>query len=171
MDLFRLHSKNSAGCLREMSVSAPRSDCWVTFPPPLVRIGLMWPSGYWVRLHCGSFSVTSSCRASRTVKWILNRSSESSAWRLCYGPPYCFSPRSTPVFSPACPENCPPAIKDYVGWAGDLWVPIAKDHFAAVVGLPMAARAALLIVLVLCISSGAIEFEAWGLEFKGAQLP
>jgi hypothetical protein len=51
------------------------------------------------------------------------------------------------------------------------WVPIAKEHFSAVVGLPMAALAALCIVLILRISSGPIEFEAWGLKFKGASAP
>ena len=51
------------------------------------------------------------------------------------------------------------------------WVPIAKEHFSAVVGLPMGALAALCIVLVLRISSGPLEFEAWGLKFKGASAP
>jgi hypothetical protein len=51
------------------------------------------------------------------------------------------------------------------------WVPIAKEHFAAIVGLPMAALAALCVVLVLRMSSGPIEFEGWGLKFKGAAAP
>ena len=51
------------------------------------------------------------------------------------------------------------------------WVPIAKEHFAAVVGLPMAALASLCIVLVLRIASGPVELDAWGLKFKGASAP
>ena len=57
------------------------------------------------------------------------------------------------------------------GQVEQLWIPIVKDHFAAIVGLPMAALASLCIVLVLRISSGPIEFEAWGLKFKGAAAP
>ncbi len=51
------------------------------------------------------------------------------------------------------------------------WIPIAKEHFSAIVGLPMAALASLCIVLVLRISSGPLEFEGWGLKFKGAAAP
>lgn len=53
----------------------------------------------------------------------------------------------------------------------EFWIPIAKEHFSAIVGLPMAALAALCIVLVLRISSGPLEFEGWGLKFKGAAAP
>jgi hypothetical protein len=57
------------------------------------------------------------------------------------------------------------------GKTEELWIPIAKAHFAAIVGLPMAALASLCIVLILRISSGPVEFEAWGLKFKGAAAP
>jgi len=57
------------------------------------------------------------------------------------------------------------------GHVDQLWVPIAREHFAVIVGLPMAALASLCIVLVLRISSGPIEFEVWGLKFKGAAAP
>ena len=57
------------------------------------------------------------------------------------------------------------------GKTDELWIPIAKNHFAAVVGLPTAALASLCIVLILRISSGPVEFEAWGLKFKGAAAP
>jgi hypothetical protein len=53
----------------------------------------------------------------------------------------------------------------------ELWIPVAKQHFAAIVGLPMAALASLIIVLVLRVSAGPIEVEAWGLKFKGASAP
>jgi len=48
------------------------------------------------------------------------------------------------------------------------WYEVATQHFAAVIGLPMAAVASLFIVLVLRISSGPIEFEGAGVKFKGA---
>jgi hypothetical protein len=57
------------------------------------------------------------------------------------------------------------------GKTEDLWIPVAKQHFAAIVGLPMAALASLIIVLVLRVSAGPIEVEAWGLKFKGASAP
>jgi uncharacterized membrane protein YhdT len=53
----------------------------------------------------------------------------------------------------------------------NFWLPIAQEHFAAVVGLPMAALASLCIVLIVRTSSGRLEFEAWGLKFKGAAAP
>jgi hypothetical protein len=48
---------------------------------------------------------------------------------------------------------------------------VAREHFAATVGLPFAALAALVIVVVLEISAGPIEFEGFGLKFKGAADP
>jgi hypothetical protein len=54
------------------------------------------------------------------------------------------------------------------GYDSQIWLPIAQKHFAAVVGLPMAAIASLFIVLVLEYVSGKIEFEILGLKFKGA---
>lgn len=52
------------------------------------------------------------------------------------------------------------------------WVEeIAKQHFAAAIGLPCAALAALLLVTILEINAGRIEFKAYGLEFKGAAGP
>jgi hypothetical protein len=49
-----------------------------------------------------------------------------------------------------------------------VWLQIANDHFAATVGLPVACLSALFVVLFLEVKSGRIEFEAWGLKFKGA---
>lgn len=54
------------------------------------------------------------------------------------------------------------------GYDRQIWLPIAEKHFAAVVGLPMAAVASLFLVLVLEYVSGKIEFEILGLKFKGA---
>jgi len=54
------------------------------------------------------------------------------------------------------------------GYDSQAWLPIAQKHFAAVIGLPMAAIASLFIVLVLEYVSGKIEFEMMGLKFKGA---
>jgi len=54
------------------------------------------------------------------------------------------------------------------GFEEKTWLTIAQNHFAAVVGLPMAAMASLFIVLILEYVSGKIEFEILGLKFKGA---
>ena len=54
------------------------------------------------------------------------------------------------------------------GYDNQIWMPIAQKHFAAVIGLPMAAIASLFIVLVLEYVSGQIEFEIQGVKFKGA---
>lgn len=48
---------------------------------------------------------------------------------------------------------------------------IAFAHFAATIGLPSAALAALCIVVFLESSSGPIEFEGVGFRFKGASGP
>lgn len=54
----------------------------------------------------------------------------------------------------------------------DRWVIVAaKEHFAAVVGLPLAAVAALFIVSVFEITTGQIEFDAIGFKFKGDSGP
>jgi hypothetical protein len=57
------------------------------------------------------------------------------------------------------------------GHVDELWMPLARDHFAAVVGLPMCALGSLCVVLTLRISAGPMEVEAWGLKFKGAAAP
>ena len=57
------------------------------------------------------------------------------------------------------------------GKADELWIPMAREHFAAMVGLPMAALASFIVVMVLRSSAGPIEFEAWGLKLKGAAGP
>ena len=52
------------------------------------------------------------------------------------------------------------------------WVEaLAKEHFAAAIGLPCAALAALLLVTILEINTGRVEFKAYGFEFKGAAGP
>ena len=48
---------------------------------------------------------------------------------------------------------------------------IAREHFAATIGLPFAALAALVVVVVLEISAGPIQFEGFGLKFSGAAGP
>src|SRR3989442_4797467 len=48
---------------------------------------------------------------------------------------------------------------------------VVLDNFAASVGLPAAAAAALFIVLVLKVTNGPIEFEGLGFRFKGAAGP
>ena len=52
------------------------------------------------------------------------------------------------------------------------WViKITRDHYAAVVGTPMSAVTAFCIVSLLKVTSGPIEFEAFGLKFHGASGP
>ena len=57
-------------------------------------------------------------------------------------------------------------VRDIVG--NEAWLQIAREHFAATIGLPSAALAALFVVLFLEVKSGRIEFELWGMKFKGA---
>jgi hypothetical protein len=48
---------------------------------------------------------------------------------------------------------------------------VLLQHLAATVGVPLAALTALTLVLALEHVAGNIEFEAWGLKFKGASGP
>ena len=48
---------------------------------------------------------------------------------------------------------------------------IIREHFAAVVGLPLGAIAAFCIVYVFEYSTGTIELEGMGFKFKGASGP
>lgn len=57
-------------------------------------------------------------------------------------------------------------VRDIVG--SEVWVQIAREHFAATIGLPSAALASLFVVLFLEVKSGRIEFEVWGMKFRGA---
>ena len=50
----------------------------------------------------------------------------------------------------------------------ELWERIIREHFAAVVGLPMAALLASFIVIALKYAEGPMEFEALGFKFRGA---
>lgn len=51
------------------------------------------------------------------------------------------------------------------------WDSVVLHHFAAVVGLPSAALAAMFVVLVLRTVAGPIELKIPGFEFKGASGP
>ena len=48
---------------------------------------------------------------------------------------------------------------------------VVQEHFAAVIGLPACAIAALCVVLFLEGTAGPIEIEGWGFKFKGAAGP
>jgi hypothetical protein len=63
------------------------------------------------------------------------------------------------------------AIVIWRGLHEEAWLPIAKAHFAAVVGLPLVAIAALFVVLILRMASGPIEVEIGSFKFKGAAAP
>ena len=57
-------------------------------------------------------------------------------------------------------------------WFDDQWIITeAKKHFAAVIGLPSAALAALFVVAILEVTTGTIEFEGFGFKFRGASGP
>ena len=51
------------------------------------------------------------------------------------------------------------------------WDNVAMRHFAAVIGLPSAALAALFVVILLRTVSGPVELKIPGFEFKGASGP
>ncbi|HUN91790.1 MAG TPA: hypothetical protein VMU33_07020 [Burkholderiaceae bacterium] len=64
------------------------------------------------------------------------------------------------------------AVLIYWSWQDSSWMlPIVRDHFAAVVGGPCSAFAALLLVLLLRYTVGPIEISGLGFEFKGAAGP
>jgi hypothetical protein len=48
---------------------------------------------------------------------------------------------------------------------------IAQNHFRGLMGPPMCAMTAMAIVSILRVTSGDIEFEAFGFKFKGASGP
>jgi hypothetical protein len=50
-------------------------------------------------------------------------------------------------------------------------LPIIREHFVTVIGLPSAALVALCVVILLESSSGPLEFEGLGFKFKGAAGP
>lgn len=51
------------------------------------------------------------------------------------------------------------------------WVEIGLKHFPTVVGLPSAAIASIVIILVLRTVTGPLEFTFFGFEFKGSSGP
>ena len=63
------------------------------------------------------------------------------------------------------------AIVLWRGFKDQAWLTVAQKQFAAVIGLPTAAIAALFIVLVLRIAAGPIEVELGPLKFRGAAAP
>ena len=56
-------------------------------------------------------------------------------------------------------------------WTDKQWIDIAKEHTSAVVGLPIATVTAFLLVSILQVTSGKIEFEGIGFKFRGASGP
>lgn len=48
---------------------------------------------------------------------------------------------------------------------------IITEHYAVIIGMPCAAVASLIVVVLLGASYGALEFEAIGFKFKGASGP
>ena len=56
-------------------------------------------------------------------------------------------------------------------YSQDWVVEVAQKHFAATIGLPFAALAALCLVILLEITTGTVEVRGLGFEFKGAGGP
>jgi len=52
-----------------------------------------------------------------------------------------------------------------------LWVQVATEHVPSIIGLPCAAAASVVLVLLLRTVAGNIEIKVLGLEFKGAAGP
>ncbi len=63
------------------------------------------------------------------------------------------------------------AITNIHGSNGTWLLDVAKDHFAATIGLPFAALAALCLVYFLEIKAGPIQFDGFGFKFRGAAGP
>ncbi len=53
-------------------------------------------------------------------------------------------------------------------WTQSYWHTLIENHFASIVGLPMAAAGAFIVVALFRQSDGPIEFRGLGFEFKGA---
>ena len=51
------------------------------------------------------------------------------------------------------------------------WLEMGKEHSAASVGIPLAIVIAFLLVSILQVTSGKIEFQALGFKFSGASGP
>lgn len=49
----------------------------------------------------------------------------------------------------------------------NFWMEIVKEHFAAIVGLPVAAIFSVFLVVVLQQTSGPVKFEGLGFKFEG----
>ena len=63
------------------------------------------------------------------------------------------------------------ALFIWVDWYQPYWPELIREHFAAVVGLPMAAVAAFIVVALFRQSEGPIEIEGAGFKLKGATGP
>ena len=61
-------------------------------------------------------------------------------------------------------------INVLVGWPA-VYLGLFVDHFAVIVGLPMAAALATILVALMPSKFGRIEFQAMGVKFKGGAAP
>ena len=60
----------------------------------------------------------------------------------------------------------------YLGITSPNWQPFVQEHFRALYGVPAAIGSALVLVIILRVAEGPIEFEApFGFKFKGASGP
>ncbi len=60
------------------------------------------------------------------------------------------------------------AFNIYLLWFDESVREIIKEHYAVTIGLPMAAVASLVLVVILEASSGPVHFKGMGFEFRGA---
>ncbi len=59
----------------------------------------------------------------------------------------------------------------YSFWTDKQWIDMAIEHASAAAGLPIAAVTAFLLVSVLQVTTGKVEFEGIGFKFRGASGP
>ena len=62
-------------------------------------------------------------------------------------------------------------VSVYLVIVSGVWIRVAEEHFAAMIGLPAAALTAFFVVLILSNVAGAIEVKFYGIEFRGAATP
>ncbi|TKJ33946.1 MAG: hypothetical protein CEE38_19060 [Planctomycetes bacterium B3_Pla] len=63
------------------------------------------------------------------------------------------------------------AVLVYSFFTDEQWVELSKEHASAVVGIPIATVSAFLLVSILQVTTGKVEFEGIGFKFRGASGP
>jgi hypothetical protein len=105
--------------------------------------------------HCNS--------GERSVADEVNKGSNSRLKQIIFGAVIIGTAAFTTIFL---------VLNVYLLWIDNkLVMKIIEEHYAATMGLPLAAIAALVLVLLLEASAGPIEIEGLGFKFRGASGP